>query len=73
VLIKNDKCYIKSEAVFEIIKELSGFWYLFGVFRILPLSIRDACYSFISKNRYNLFGKKDVCMMPSEKIKKRFL
>ncbi|MDC0932443.1 thiol-disulfide oxidoreductase DCC family protein [Arcobacteraceae bacterium] len=73
VLIKDDKYYLKSEAVFEIIKDLSGFWYFFGIFRILPLSFRDYCYTFISKNRYNLFGKKDSCMMPSDNLKNRFI
>jgi len=73
ILVKNDKCYVKSEAVFEIIKELSAFWYLFGIFRVFPLGIRDNFYDFISKNRYSFFGKRDVCMMPNEQFKKRFL
>ena len=73
VLLKNNSYYIKSDAVFEIIKELSGYWYLFGIFKVLPKSFRDFIYNFISKNRYKLFGKKEFCMMPTKKIKERFI
>ena len=73
ILIKNDKYYIKSDAVFEIIKELSGYWYLFGIFVILPKSFQDYMYGFISKNRYKFFGKKDFCMIPSKKLQERFI
>lgn len=73
ILIKGEKCFLRSDAVFEIIKELSGYWYLFGVFRIVPLSMRDYCYNFISNNRYKFFGKKDSCMIPTTELQKRFL
>jgi len=73
ILIKNDKYYVKSDAILEIIKELSGYWYLFGIFKVLPKSFRDFIYNFISKNRYKLFGKKEFCMMPSKEIKERFI
>ncbi|MCD2476013.1 hypothetical protein LRN56_14540, partial [Staphylococcus aureus] len=35
--------------------------------------VRDMVYSFIAKNRYKWFGKKNECMLPSPSIKKRFL
>jgi len=73
ILIKNDKYFLRSSAVFEIIKKLSGHWYLFGVLQIIPLSIRDKVYNVISRNRYKLFGKKDSCMIPTKKLEKRFV
>ena len=73
ILIKNDKYFLRSDAVFEIIKDISGYWYLFGVFKVLPLFIRDYCYTLVSNNRYNIFGKKDSCMMPSDNVKNRFI
>ena len=30
-------------------------------------------YDQIAQNRYQLFGKKEVCMLPSEALRKRFL
>ena len=58
ILIKNDVIYVRTNAALEITKDLSGYWHLFLVFKILPVSIRDLFYNFLAKNRYKLFGKK---------------
>lgn len=73
ILIKNDTLFEKSDAVIEITKEFSGLWFLVSYFKILPQSLRDFIYSFIAKNRYKLFGKKESCMIPTKEQKKRFL
>lgn len=73
ILIKDDKYFLKSDAIFEIIKELTGYWYLFKVCKIIPLFIRDFFYNLISKNRYRFFGKKDSCMILTKDLQKRFL
>lgn len=72
VLIKEGKCYVLSDAALEIAKELKGPWRLCYAFKIVPRPIRDAAYKLFAKNRYTLFGKKDVCMVPSEEVKSRF-
>ena len=36
VLIKNGEYFIKSNAVFEIIKQLGGLWKLLMIFKIFP-------------------------------------
>lgn len=72
-LIIDDKCFYKSTAALEIAKELSGFWYIFNIFKIVPVRLRDFIYDIISKNRYKLFGKKDSCMIPTQDIKDRFI
>lgn len=65
--------YYKSLAVIEITKELSGFFSWASVFRILPITIRDYIYDYIAKNRYNWYGKKDSCLMPSAELQVKFL
>ncbi len=40
-LIKENKYLYKSSAIFEITKGLSGYWYLFNIFKVLPLFFRD--------------------------------
>jgi len=72
ILIKNNICFIKSDAVFEILKELSLFWQLLSIFRIVPKKARDYIYDKISQNRYKIYGKKESCMIPTAKQKKRF-
>ncbi|QLE03016.1 thiol-disulfide oxidoreductase DCC family protein [Galbibacter sp. BG1] len=66
--------YTKSDAAIEIAKELGNGWQIFSVFDyILPKSIRDSIYSFIAKNRYQWFGKKEACPLPSPEQKAKFL
>ena len=73
VLFQNNKIYTKSTAALKIAKHLShGFVLLYG-FIITPTFIRDWVYNYIAKNRYKWFGKDEACMLPSEKIKKRFI
>ena len=59
VLLKNDKKYIKSAAILELISDLPKIYKLLKIIIIVPVSIRDYCYDIISKHRYKLFGKKD--------------
>jgi predicted DCC family thiol-disulfide oxidoreductase YuxK len=73
VLIKNGRAHVRSDAALEITKDLSGLWYLFNVFRIIPSPVRDFFYRLFARHRYQLFGRKDQCMIPDENLKARFL
>lgn len=66
------KMYAKSTAALKIATGLGGFYKLWGLFWILPRFIRDGLYMFIARNRYTWFGRKDHCMIPDEKVSKRF-
>jgi len=65
--------FIKSEAVFRIIKHLSSTVKLLLLFNFIPTSIKNLIYNFIAKNRYNWYGKNEQCMMPSEDIIGKFI
>ena len=73
VLIKHGKVFTRSDALFEIIKDLDGYWYLLGIFRIVPRFIRDFCYDLFASWRYQLFGKYDTCSLPTDELRERFL
>jgi predicted DCC family thiol-disulfide oxidoreductase YuxK len=73
VLIKNDNCFTHSEAVFEIIDDLSGHWRLLFIFKILPIKFRNYLYKQLAKHRYSIFGKREVCMIPNHELKSRFI
>ncbi|QXP73905.1 DCC1-like thiol-disulfide oxidoreductase family protein [Tenacibaculum sp. HL-MS23] len=64
---------IKSTAALKIMNKFGGFWKLTQVFLFIPEGIRNIVYDFIAKNRYNWFGKKDACMIPSKNIRDKFL
>lgn len=73
VFILNEKSYIKSTAAILIAKQLGGMHILLSVFLIIPSFVRDFIYDFIAKNRYKWFGRKEVCMVPSEEVKSKFI
>lgn len=65
--------FIKSEAVFRIIKDLSSSIKFLLVFNFIPTSIKNVFYDLIAKNRYKWYGKKESCMMPTDDIKRKFI
>jgi predicted DCC family thiol-disulfide oxidoreductase YuxK len=74
ILISNNKIFKKSEAAFKIAECLGGGWLrIFLLFKLLPASFNDFVYDLIANNRYKLFGKKDICRIPTSSEKGRFL
>ena len=65
--------FIKSEAVFKIANEFKGAWKIIQIFRIFPDFLNNLFYDFVARNRYRWFGKKEECMIPSEKLYSKFL
>ena len=64
--------FIKSEAVFKIANEFKGAWKIIQIFRIFPDFLNNLFYDFVARNRYRWFGKKEECMIPSEKLNSKF-
>ncbi|MGB0367914.1 MAG: thiol-disulfide oxidoreductase DCC family protein [Flavobacteriales bacterium] len=73
VLVENGNVFVKSDAALKLAKHLNGLWKIGSVLLIVPKFIRNPVYDWIAKNRYKWFGKKEVCWIPEEKWKKRFL
>lgn len=73
VFIENGIAYLQSSAALKLCKYLKGLWPMMYGFIIVPQFIRDGIYKWIAKNRYNWFGKREQCMIPTPEIKLRFL
>ncbi|MFH2132978.1 MAG: DCC1-like thiol-disulfide oxidoreductase family protein [bacterium] len=73
LLIKNGVCYERSDAIMEIMKDLTGYWSILRFFSFVPKPIRDYFYNLVARNRYQLFGKRNHCMVPTQDIRKRFI
>lgn len=61
LLVSTEKVWIKSDAVFEILSSLDGWWKGFYCFKYIPRTLRDYLYSVFARNRYKLFGKRKTC------------
>ena len=73
VLIDGDQVFTHSDVGLRVAKDLGSIYRpLYGL-RHLPKSFRDKIYNWIAANRYRLFGKKEVCMLPQPEWHSRFL
>jgi predicted DCC family thiol-disulfide oxidoreductase YuxK len=73
IFYTNNITYEKSDAVIQIFLTINPFWKILLIFRLIPKSIRDSIYMFISKNRYRLFGKNEICKVPTKEQGERFI
>ena len=65
--------YYKSTAALQIAKNLGGFYHFGTFFKIIPTGLRNVLYDFVAKNRYQWYGKKESCMIPTAELKAKFL
>jgi predicted DCC family thiol-disulfide oxidoreductase YuxK len=74
VLIDRGMIYLGSTAALKIGQQLKFPWsFLSHLGLVIPRFIRDWVYRQIAAHRYQWFGKRDVCMVPTEGLKARFL
>ena len=74
ILLDRGKIFLGSTAALKIGKTLKFPWSILSYAGfIIPRLIRDWVYNQIAQHRYQWFGKKEVCMVPTPNLKARFL
>jgi predicted DCC family thiol-disulfide oxidoreductase YuxK len=73
VFIHDGHAYQRSEAFFRLLPFMTRPWALLRVFAVVPRAVTDWVYDRIARNRYALFGRKEVCMIPRPDLAARFL
>ncbi len=73
ILWRDENIYTKSNAALEAIKLLPFPWPILGIFKRIPVGIRDAVYDWVARNRYGWFGRKDHCPLPDPEVWDRFI
>lgn len=73
IFYDGNKKYYKSEAFFKILSLLPWYFYPMYILKIFPSSFLDIIYDLIAQNRHKIFGKSEVCFIPSKKNAHRFL
>ena len=74
ILIDRGNVYLGSTAALKIGQQLRFSWsFVSHAGFIVPRFIRDWVYNQIAIHRYQWFGKRDVCIVPTEKLRARFL
>lgn len=65
--------YQKSQAVTEILSDLTPLGIGSLPLKIIPTTLRDWGYDYIAKTRYERFGKYENCPIPAADIRHKFL
>jgi len=73
VLIDQTGMYIKSRAIFRILSQLDWPWCILGLLRFLPSALSDFFYDIFSTFRYQWFGEKESCRIPTPAERERFV
>ena len=69
----NENLLARSDAILYLLRELGGIWSLARVGRVIPRWLRDRLYNLVARNRYRVFGRSEVCMMPEARHRHKFL
>lgn len=64
---------LRSVAAFRLARRLRAPWSWVRLFRLLPAKLTDWLYDRLADNRYRLFGKRDLCLVPSPGQSQRFV
>jgi len=64
--------WFKSDAVLTVLSQLPGTHWVRAL-KIVPRWLRDPAYDLIAQNRYRLFGRSEVCLVPTADDRARFV
>lgn len=73
VLWTQGRHFEKSDAALMVLQQLGGLWGMLRILWIVPRPWRDWTYGFVARYRYQLFGKRDSCRLPTPEERGRFL
>jgi len=73
VLVEDGTVYRKSDAVLRVAELLGWPYRAATVAHVVPRTVRDGVYDLVADTRYDIFGKRDRCMIPDEDVSDRFL
>lgn len=73
LVIDGVRSWQHTAAILRVLHQLGWPWRLAWVGWLVPAPLRDALYRWVARNRYRIWGRSDVCMVPSPESAARFL
>ena len=69
------RLYVRSEAVFRVLKYLGGVWTAVAIAgAVVPRFIRDWAYDFVARHRHKIIPRGgESCLLPSPEQRARFI
>lgn len=73
-LVLDERLLTKSDVTVNTLLLLGGRWRVLGyLLRAVPRFLRDAAYGRFARNRYRLTGRYEVCPLPTDAERMKFL
>ena len=73
LLIDGPRTWQHTAAILRVLHALGWPWRLAGVGWLVPGQVRDGLYRWVARNRYRIFGRSEVCILPPPDHARRFL
>ena len=73
VLVEGDQVFTQSTAALRIARGLGLPWRLAYGLIAVPRPLRDWVYDVVARHRYQWFGQRDACLVPTPHVRARFL
>jgi predicted DCC family thiol-disulfide oxidoreductase YuxK len=74
LLLEEGRSYTDTDAIVRVLRSFGGRWKIVSaLLAAVPRFVRNPMYRWTARNRYRLFGKHDVCIVPSAHSADRFL
>ena len=73
LVCSNGQVLMKADAFSAAMGELGWPWRVFLAIHWAPKWLKNPLYDLIARNRYRIFGRYDVCMVPDADLRARFL
>jgi predicted DCC family thiol-disulfide oxidoreductase YuxK len=71
-VVNGGRAYFKADSAIEALTHLPR-WRWVRIFTILPRPVRNWLYDRVARNRDQLFGKHESCMVPTPELMRRFV
>lgn len=72
LIVTRGRLYTHSSAALMTLRELGGVWCWALAFAAVPAAIRDVGYRLIARTRYQWFGRRETCRLPTPEEQRRF-
>lgn len=74
LLVDSGIAYTDTDAALRVVSRFGFFWKcVASVGRCIPAGLRNPLYRWIARNRYRVFGRREICFLPSASEAERFL
>lgn len=73
LLVDGHRSWQHTGAILRVLHVLGWPWRAAWLVWPIPAPLRDAIYRLVARNRYSLFGRSEVCLLPPSDCSARFL